>query len=356
VSRYPETSADESPTISVVVAVYNESSNVVPLHEALDEVTRLHSDMRWEFIFVDDGSVDDTYDRLSQLSNSDSRLKVVQLSRNYGAHTATAAGLQFASGDAAVAISGDLQDHPREISRLLEKWREGFHVVWGIRTKRDDSPIDKFLSRLFAQLIRRVALPNYPTAGAGGIWLIDRLVVDALNAFPERNQVVSGLILFAGFRQTQITYARQKRHSGTSKWSLRRKLGLTADYIVAFSMLPIRMASLTGLVIAALAFVYMVYQIVSRLVYGTTVPGFTQSIVLLLMLGGLQLAMLGVLGEYLWRTLDDVRRRPLFFVQSLRGDFPRYRPPLPPAQPSARMPKAVNRSAVEHQPDQTSRA
>jgi len=179
-------------------------------------------------------------------------------------------------------------------------------------------------------LIRRIALPNYPVAGAGGIWLIDRLVIDALNAFRERNQVISGLILFSGFRQAEITYTREKRHSGTSKWRLRQKLRLTADYIVAFSMLPIRVASLTGLVIAAVAFVYMIYQIAYRLLYGTTVPGFTQSIVLLLMLGGLQLAMLGVLGEYLWRTLDDVRRRPLFFVQNLRGEFHGYRPPLPP--------------------------
>lgn len=329
----------------MVVAVYNESSNIAPLHEALDAVARAHADVQWEFVFVDDGSADDTYARLARLSDEDPRLKVVQLSRNYGAHTATAAGLQFASGDAAVAISGDLQDHPREISRLLEKWREGFQVVWGIRTKRDDSPLDKLLSRVFAQLIRRIALPNYPVEGAGGIWLIDRLVIDALNAFPERNRVVSGLILFAGFRQTQISYTRERRHSGASKWSLRRKLGLTTDYIVAFSMLPIRLASLGGLIIAGLAFVYMIYQIVSRLLYGTTVPGFTQSVVLLLMLGGLQLAMLGVLGEYLWRTLDDVRRRPLFFVQSLRGEFPRYRAPLPPMPQHAPNPAPTDRHA-----------
>jgi polyisoprenyl-phosphate glycosyltransferase len=330
VTGQPEPLGGEPPTFTVVLPVYNESGNVDAVHEALDAVARLHPDLVWEFIFVDDGSTDDTFARLSRVSDADPRVKVVQLSRNYGAHTATSAGLQFASGVAAACVPGDLQDHPREIRRLIAKWREGFEVVWGIRTTRDDSAVDRLLSWLGAWVIRRVALPNYPAAGAGGIWLIDRLVIDALNAFQERNQVVSGLILFSGFRQGEIEYVRERRHSGTSKWSLRRRLSTTADYVVAFSLLPLRLASLSGLVIAALAFGYMVYQITYRVLYGTTVPGFTQSIVLLLMLGGLQLAMLGVLGEYLWRAMDDVRRRPLFFVQSLRGDFPHYHPPLPP--------------------------
>src|SRR5262249_9005037 len=175
-------------------------------------------------------------------------------------------------------------------------------------------------------------LPNYPREGAGGLWLVDRLAIDAFNGFKERHQVVSGLILFSGFRQGQIEYRREKRRSGTSKWSLRRKLSITADYIVAFSLLPLRLASLTGLGIALLAFAYMAYQIAYRLLYGTTVPGFTQSIVLLLMLGGLQLFVLGILGEYLWRAMDDVRQRPLYFVQRVRGEFPNYAPPLPPQQ------------------------
>jgi glycosyltransferase involved in cell wall biosynthesis len=317
-------------TFSVVVPVYNESGNVEAAYRALDDVARQHPDLAWEFIFVDDGSKDNTFALISRLGDGDARVKVVQLSRNYGAHTATAAGLQFTTGAAAVCVSADLQDHPREISRLIAKWREGYEVVWGIRTERADSATDRMLSRLFAMLVRRIALPNYPIQGTGGIWLIDRLVIDAINSFEERHQVVGGLILFSGFRQGSIEYAREKRRSGRSTWSLRRKLSITADYIVAFSLMPLRLASLSGLVIAVLAFAYMVYQVVYRLLYGTTVPGFTQSIVLLLMLGGLQLLMMGVLGEYLWRAMDDVRRRPLFFVKSLRGKFPHYKPPLPP--------------------------
>jgi polyisoprenyl-phosphate glycosyltransferase len=326
----PESATGDPPTFSVVVPVYNESGNVAAAHQALDKVSRLHPELCWEFIFVDDGSRDDTFTHLSRLSDADTRVKVVQLSRNYGAHTATAAGLQFASGAAAACVSADLQDHPRELTRLIAKWLEGYEVVWGIRTERADSAIDRVLSRLFALLVRRIALPNFPIQGTGGIWLIDRLVIDAINSFEERHQVVGGLILFCGFRQGTIEYAREKRRSGRSTWSLRRKLSITVDYIVAFSLMPLRLASLSGLLIAVLCFGYMIYQVAYRLLYGTTVPGFTQSIVLLLMLGGLQLLMLGVLGEYLWRAMDDVRRRPLFFVKSLRGEFPHYCPPLPP--------------------------
>ena len=144
----PQPPTGEYPTFSVVLPVYNESGNIEAVHQALDEASHSHPELTWEFIFVDDGSIDDTFARLSRLSDADHRVKVVQLSRNYGAHTATSAGLQFASGAAAACVPGDLQDHPREITRLIEKWREGFQVVWGIRTEREDSAVNRMLSRL----------------------------------------------------------------------------------------------------------------------------------------------------------------------------------------------------------------
>lgn len=318
--------------VSVIVPVYNESGNIQPMYDALREVAGSCRKLDWEFLFVDDGSTDNTFELLTAIVAVDPRLKVVQLSRNFGSHAACSAGLQLAAGDAAVIIAGDLQDHPREIPRLIEKWLEGFHVVWGVRTRREDKAADKLFSRLFAEIIRRIALPNYPRTGTGSFCLIDRLVIDSFNAFEERNRSIGGLILFSGFRQTQISYERLKRQIGTSKWSFGRKLKTAVDIIISFSVMPLRAASLSGLMIAVAAFIFMLYQIVSRVLYGTTAPGFTQSVVLLLMLGGLQLAMLGVLGEYLWRTLDDVRRRPLFFVQQACGEFSGYRAPLPPSR------------------------
>jgi dolichol-phosphate mannosyltransferase len=319
------------PLISVVVSVFNEAGNVGPMCDALRQMADATSGYEWEFVFVDDGSIDATYELLCDEHSSDGRVKIVQLSRNYGGAIADSAGLQFAAGDAAVVIAGDLQDHPREIPRLLEAWRAaGVDVVWAVRATRDDPPMDRFFSRLFAKVIKVIALPNFPRTGSGGFVLVSRVVISALNAFPERNRGVGALVLYSGFRQAEITYHRQRREVGTSKWSFRRKVRAAIDIIVSFSTLPLRIGSIAGVLCSTLAFILIVIQIVNRLIYGTEVPGLTQLSVLVLFLGGLQLLMLGVLGEYLWRTLDDTRRRPLFLVQQLRGEFRPYTPPLPP--------------------------
>jgi dolichol-phosphate mannosyltransferase len=318
------------PLISVVIPVFNEGANVRPMCEALREVADAATAFAWEFVFVDDGSSDDTFALLCQANALDARVKVVQLSRNYGGAIADSAGLQFARGDAAIVMAGDLQDHPRELPRLVERWREGFGVVWAVRAVREDSAADRFFSRAFAAMIRKIALPNYPATGTGGFCLLDRMVIDALNAFPERNRSITSLALFSGFRQTQISYDRQRREAGRSKWSFRRKVKAAIDIIVSFSMVPIRIGSLAGFIIAALTFLFIIVQVVNRILYGASVPGLTQLSVIVLFLGSLQLIMVGMLGEYLWRTLDDARRRPLFLVQHLRGDFPAYVPPLPP--------------------------
>jgi polyisoprenyl-phosphate glycosyltransferase len=308
---------------SVIVPVYNERDNVHAMHQALVAVAEAEALLDWEFLFVEDGSTDDTFSILADLQRGDTRVKVVRLSRNYGSHTGAAAGLQFASGDAAVIMAGDMQDHPREIPRFLARWREGFHVVWGVRATRQDSRIDRFLADAFSALIRHVALPSYPRQGTGSFCLLDRKVIDALNAFPERNRMTFGLILLAGFRQTQIEYDRLERHAGVSKWSVRRKVKLTIDTVVSFSSLPIRLTSAAGLVIAAVSFAYAIYLAIDTMMYGRTPEGWTTIIVLILMLGGLQLLVLGMLGEYLWRVCDEVRQRPLFLVQEAIGTFPR---------------------------------
>ncbi len=313
---------DKRVMCSVVIAVYNESQNIRALHAALCAEAETERSVDWEFLFVEDGSTDNTFALLGELHRTDPRIKIVRLSRNYGGHVADTAGLRFASGDIAIIMAGDLQDHPREIPRFLAKWREGFHVVWGVRASRQDTRADRVLSAMFSALIRRIALPNYPKSGTGGFCLLDRKVVDSLNAFPEHNRMVFGLILLSGFRQTQLEYDRLERHAGVSKWSLRRKIRLSIDAIVSFSSIPIRLASILGIVIAMLSFVYAAYLTLNTLLYGRAVEGWATTIVLMLGLGGLQLFVLGVLGEYLWRVADEVRGRPLFLVQECTGDFP----------------------------------
>ena len=311
------------PMCSVVVPVYNERDNVRPMYDALNALATAEPTLDWEFLFVEDGSTDDTFARLSDLNRMDPRLKVARLSRNYGSHVAAAAGLQLASGDAAVIMAGDLQDHPREISRFLEKWREGFHVVLGVRATRQDPRLHRLLAALYAKVIRRIALPNYPPTGTGSFCLLDRKVIDGLNSFPERNRLTFGLILTAGFRQTQIEYERHERNTGVSKWSLRQKIKVTIDTLVSFSAVPIRAVSLVGIVIAAISFIYAGYLAIDTMIYGRSVEGWTTIIVLILMIGGFQLFVLGMFGEYLWRVCDEVRGRPLFLVQELTGEFSR---------------------------------
>ena len=309
---------------SVIIPVFNERDNVRAVHQALTSMAETERSLDWEFLFVEDGSTDDTFGVLADINRADPRVKIVRLSRNYGSHTGAAAGLQFASGHAAVIMAGDMQDHPREIPRFLVKWREGFHVVWGVHGSRLDGLPDRILSATFAMLIRRIALPQYPRRGTGSFCLLDRKVIDALNVFPERNRLTSGLILFAGFRQTQIEYDRLGRHAGLSKWSMSRKIKLTIDTVVSFSSLPIRLTSMIGIGMATLSIFYAIFLAVGTLFYGRSVEGWTTIIVLILMLGGLQLCVLGILGEYLWRACDEVRRRPLFLVQDVVGSFPRH--------------------------------
>jgi polyisoprenyl-phosphate glycosyltransferase len=308
---------------SVIIPVFNERDNVREMHQALAAVAEAEWSLDWEFLFVEDGSTDETFTILADINRDDPRVKVVRLSRNYGSHTAAAAGLQFASGHAAVIMAGDMQDHPREIPRFLAKWREGFHVVWGVRATRQDSRIDRLLADAFSALIRHIALPAYPREGTGSFCLVDRKVIDALNEFPEHNRMTFGLILLAGFRQSHIEYDRLGRHAGISKWSIRHKIKHTLDTVVSFSSLPIRLTSVAGFAIATLSFIYAVYVAFDTLINGRAVEGWTSIIVLVLLLGGLQLLVLGMLGEYLWRVCDEVRRRPLFLVQEVTGTFPR---------------------------------
>lgn len=310
------------PLISVVMPVYNEAANVSAMHEALSVTLSGCPSFDWEFVFVDDGSTDNTFELLEQANGIDPRVKVIRLSRNYGSHIGAAAGLRFASGDATLIMAADLQDHPREIPRLVERWREGFDVVWAIRSQRSDGKLDIFLSHVFAAMIRQVALPNYPRAGTVGFCLIDRKVIDALNRFPERNRMIFGLILYSGFRQTYLTYDRQERHSGHSKWPFRSKVKLTLDTVVSFSALPLRLAALIGIITAFLSLTFAGYLVIYRLVEDEfTVPGWTSIIVIVFILSGLQLTVLGMLGEYLWRALEDARERPIFLVRSLLGHF-----------------------------------
>jgi len=262
---------------------------------------------------VDDGSRDRTFQLVSELARQDPRVKALRFSRNFGSHPAMTAGMRHARGDAAVIISVDLQDPPALIGRFIQQWRAGYHVVWGVREGRDDPWSKKLLANGFYALIRRIAIPDYPPQGMD-CGLFDRKVIEAFNGFAEVSRIVPTLLIWAGFRQTLVPYFREARRSGESKWPLAKRIKAAIDIIVSFSYLPIRFMSYLGMFISCLGFLYAAFLIVRRVFFGLGGAGWPSVMVAILFLGGVQLLMLGILGEYIWRTSEQVRARPLYIV------------------------------------------
>jgi dolichol-phosphate mannosyltransferase len=303
--------------LSVVVPVYNEETNIQPFCEAVTSVLN-PLDIEAEIIFVDDGSTDRSYEVIREFAQEDDRVKCIRFSRNFGSHAALTAGLRHASGDAAVMISADLQDPPELIRIFLERWQQGYHVVWGVREMREDPWMKKTLADLFYTLLRRIALPDYPPRGMD-CGLLDRQALDAFIRFEEVDRIVPTILVWAGFRQTQIPYHRGARHSGQSKWSLSRRIKAAIDIIVSFSFLPIRFMSCLGITISLFSFLYAIFLVVRRALLGLGGAGWPSVMVAILFLGGVQLIMLGVLGEYIWRTSEQVRGRPLYIIMDRIG-------------------------------------
>lgn len=308
---------DDRALISIVVPVYNEESNIQPFYEALTSaVAGLNTD--FEMVFVDDGSTDHTYALLCLLAGEDCRVRALRFSRNFGSHPALTAGLRHSRGQAAIVISVDLQDPPELIGQFLEHWRGGHHVVWGVRESREDSWTKKTLANLFYAIIRRVALPDYPRQGMD-FGLLDRRVIDAVNSFEDASGLVPPTVVWAGFRQMQIPYHRGKRHSGQSKWSLAKRIKAAIDIIVSFSYLPIRLISYLGIGVSLLSFFYGLFVVLRRVFWGLGGAGWPSVLAVVLFLGGLQLFILGILGEYIWRTSEQAKGRPRFLIMEQIG-------------------------------------
>ena len=300
--------------LSVVTPAYREAQNLPKLYERLRAVLD-GLGVDWEWIIVDDHSPDATFAVMHDIAAQDSRVRGIRLARNSGSHIALSCGLHAARGDCTVALAADLQDPPEAVPRLLDEWRAGAHVVWAARARRDgETAVTKGMARLYYWLMRNlVGLDSMPAMGADFL-LLDRRVVDAFREFGESNVSLLALITWMGFRQTSITYVKQARLHGESGWTLKKKLKLLVDSVTAFSYTPIRFMSYLGFGVAMIGFVYATWVIINAVI-GQPVAGWTSLIVIVLILGGIQMLMMGVLGEYLWRALDETRRRPRFIVE-----------------------------------------
>lgn len=301
--------------ISVVVPVYFNSASLAPLLERLQAMAAANSADRFEFVFVDDGSGDDSFEVLMRLAQVERRIRIVKLSRNFGAQDALYAGMQHARGDAVAVIAADLQDPPELLSTLVERWRAGSKVVLAIREGRNDPWLTQALARAFHVVYRRLAHATLPR-GSVGFFLVDRQVCDLLNRIEENNTWIVGLLLWSGFEPALVPYERGGRapHFGISKWSFGKRFKLFIDSIVGYSYVPLRIASSLGIVLSFVGLAYAVVIIATSVMRHSQPEGWTSLMVVVLVVSGVQLLMIGVVGEYVWRALDAARARPRFVV------------------------------------------
>jgi glycosyltransferase involved in cell wall biosynthesis len=302
--------------ISAVIACYKDGPAVPQMHERLTAVF-IKIGVDYEIIFVNDASPDNAGEVLKALAESDPHVTVINHARNFGSQSAFTSGMRMATGDAVVLLDGDLQDPPELIESFFEKWEQGFDVVYGVREKREASRLLQIAYKGFYRLFRAASYVPIPL-DAGDFSLIDRRVVDALNALPETNRFVRGLRAWVGFNQTGVPYQRAERPFGTSTNSLVRNLGWARKAILSFSYAPLDFITVLAVVMCGISLLLIVAQITARIIAPSLVPtGFTTLIVLILFMGGIQLLCLSILGAYVAHLYDEVKRRPPYIQESV---------------------------------------
>jgi len=306
--------------VSVVVPVYNEAEVIGEMYRRLTHVASNLSDLEYELVVVDDGSRDQSYAALVALARNDPRLRVLKLSRNFGHQTAITAGIDVARGDAVVIIDADLQDPPEVIPEMVQRWREGFDVVYGVRAKRAGETMMKLATAsVFYRMLDRMTNVSIPV-DAGDFRLMSRRAADQLRAMREKDRFVRGLISWIGFRQASIPYHREARFAGTTKYPLRKMLKFAVDGLTSFSTLPLKLATWMGYLASAFAFIYLASVFVQKWL-GRTVEGWATIMVAMLFMGGVQLICLGIMGEYIGRIFTEAKGRPLYVVEEfVNGD------------------------------------
>jgi glycosyltransferase involved in cell wall biosynthesis len=298
--------------LSVVAPMLDEEGTARVFYE---RVRAAVEGLPWELVVVDDGSTDDTARILAEIAREDGRVRVISLSRNFGHQTAITAGLDHARGNVVVMIDADLQDPPELIASMLDHWRAGSDVVYATRTDRDgESRFKLKTAEWFYRIMGR--LSDVPlAANAGDFRLLDRRALDALLTMRERNRYLRGMTSWVGFTQTALPYSRAARHAGTTKYPIRKMIRFALDAIASFSNVPLQIATVAGFVSALLAFFLAIPVAIVFRIFGEFVPGVTTTVVAVLLLGGIQLMAIGMIGEYVGRIYDEVKRRPLYIVR-----------------------------------------
>lgn len=303
---------------SIVAPCYNEEGNMPELHRRISEVMNQAGEP-WELVLINDGSRDRTRELMQELHALDQRVHYIDFARNFGHQLAVTAGMDYAQGDAIILIDADLQDPPELILEMIQKWKEGYKVVYAIRSERKGETWFKLMTaKLFYRLIYRITDVNIPQ-DTGDFRLMDRQVVNAMKQMRERHRFIRGMTSWVGFSQTGVYYVRQERFAGETNYPLRKMLKFASDAITGFSYLPLQLATYLGFIVAALSGLGMLAVITTRLFGNQAFFGQATTLVMVLFLGGIQLICLGIIGEYLGRIYDEVKNRPLYVVNQAVG-------------------------------------
>jgi polyisoprenyl-phosphate glycosyltransferase len=314
--------------LSVVVPVFNETDVIPHFYQRITKVGE-SLDMAYEVIFVDDGSKDGSFEKLAAIAQFDSRIRVLRFSRNFGHQVAITAGVDHALGDCIAVIDSDLQDPPEVIARMVDKWREGYDVVYGVRAKRaGETRFKLWTASIFYRMMRSVTNVEIPV-DVGDFRLMSRRATDQLRNLRETDRFVRGLVSWIGFRQTGIEYEREARFAGETKYPFKKMLKFALDGITSFSTLPLKLATWMGYCASAFAFLYLFTVFIQKFVFHITVQGWATIMVAVLFLGGVQLICLGIAGEYIGRIFNEIKRRPIYIIQESLGATDTLSPSVP---------------------------
>ena len=304
------------PVYSVVIPAYNEQEVIKVTYDRLTKVMKEMGES-YELIFINDGSKDSTAELIAEFCENDSSVKLINFTRNFGHMPAISAGMEHAKGQAIFVIDADLQDPPEVFPEMAAKWKEGYHVVYGKRTKRKgESAFKKLTAKIFYRFLRRMTSVDLPS-DTGEFRLIDRKVCDAVNNLPEKSRYIRGLVSWVGFKQIPVEYVREERFAGVTKYPFRKMLAFAMDAVTSFSHKPLKLATGLGFSISFISFLYILYVIYQRYFTDRTVDGWASTIAAILFTQGIVLMILGLMGEYIGRIYKELQNRPNYIIQEI---------------------------------------
>ncbi len=305
--------------VSIMIPAYNEESSIFSLYDKLIQIVNMQIQYEWELMFINDGSTDRTHDLLKELRVKDKRVNYIDLSRNYGKEVAMLAGIDYVSGDCMIIMDADLQHPPEMIPEMLKYWEEGYDDIFGCRDNRkEETVLRRWTSRAFYKVLQKMT--RIPIQiNAGDFRLLDRCCINALRQLRESQRYTKGMYSWIGFKKKRVLFEASKRCAGETKWNHFRLLELAIEGLTSFTILPLRISSLIGIIISIFSFVYLIYIVVKAILLGDPVAGYPSLMAVILLLGGVQLLSLGIIGEYLGRIFNETKNRPVYFIQSFNG-------------------------------------